>query len=545
MRTKLPFFSKDIWLLILLAVIVHLLYFRTATAGFVTDFTGLSGKFERGQFWDFLTCFGFPAMEQLRHLFLWVFYKVFGIHSYGWYFVFSTFHILNAWLVFKLGAQLFQKYEIKNAIPAAIAASILFAVCPYNVEPLVWRVNFVFLFITFLTLYILRQYLFYTETKERKHLWRLQSAFVLGLFTFELALITPILLSAFILFDSLYKNSIKEFFQKYAKLVLPQVGIIGIYFILQKIIFRAWVGHYGAETHLNFDPTLIFGNLLKYTSKYLVFSRNIPHQLKDTLYSNLDSPWAWGTFMFSIVLAFIYSIVKWEKLTKKAHLAWIFAAFYFVALLPILNIFFFHVLHIENDRYGYLPSVFLYLLLVLLLSNFPKWLSGIIVGIYLVFSIQFTLKNTNSWASGDKVFRGLLEDYRWQEAENVYVLTVPDNFEGAGMFRRYRRQDSSLRDALEYMYDKNPQGNLHEIAHFNQRKLTGDFTAEKDSTGLITLKFAYYGSWFWDCGHGTSGYETDDFEFRTKGMKAKIRIKNPKPDDIVIFSNGTKWEEIK
>ena len=545
MRTKFPFFSKQIWLLIFLAALVHLLYFPTKTAGFVTDFTGLSGKFERGQFWDFLTCFGFPAMEQLRHLFLWIFYKVFGIHSYGWYFIFTTFHILNGWLVFKLGKQLFQKYEIKNAVPAAIVASILFTVCPYNTEPLVWRVNFVFLLITFLTLYILRQYLLYTETQDRKHLWRLQAAFVLGLFTFELALITPILLSAFLFFDNIYKTTLREFIQKYAKIVLPQVGIIGIYFILQKIIFRAWVGHYGAETHLNFDPTLIFGNLLKYTSKYLAFSRNMPHQTKETLYNNLDSVWIWGTFMFCIVLGFIYSVVKWEKLTKKAHLAWIFAAFYFIALLPILNIFFYYVLNIENDRYGYLPSVFLYLLIVLFLSNFPKWLSGILVGVYLIFSIQFTLKNVNSWASGDKVFRGLLEDYRWQDAENVYVLAMPDNFAGAGMFRRYRRQDSSLRDALEYMYDKKPQGNLHEIAHFNQRKLTGDFTAEKDSTGLITLKFAYYGSWFWDCGHGANNYETDDFEFKTKGMKGKFRIKNPKPDDVIIFSNGTKWQEVK
>jgi len=545
MRTKFPFFSKEIWLLVFLTALVHLLYFPTKSAGFITDFTGLAGKFERGQFWDFLTCFGFPAMEQLRNLFLWTYYKVFGIHSYAWYFTFTTFHILNAWMVFKLGKQFFRKYEIKNAIPAAITAAILFTVCPYQSEPLVWRVNFVFLFITFLILYILRQYIFYTETQNNKHLWRLQIAFVLGLFTFELALVTPILLSAFLFFDNIYRKTLKEFLQKYMKIVLPQIGIISVYFILQKIIFRAWVGHYGAETHLNFDPALIFGNLLKYTSKYLVFSRNIPHQLKDTLYSNLDSVWGWGVFILCIIIGFTYSVIKWTQLTKKARLAWIFASFYFIALLPILNIFFYHVLHIENDRYGYLASIFLYLLIVLFLSDFPKWLSGILVCIYLFFSIQFTLKNIDSWSSNDKVFRGLLEDYRWQDAENVYVLAIPDNYEGAGMFRRYRRQDSSLRDALEYMYDKKPQGNLHEIAHFNQRKLTGDFTVEKDSTGLITLKFAYYGSWFWDCGHGTSGYKTDDFEFKTKGMKAKFRIKNPKPDDVVIFSNGTKWEEVK
>jgi hypothetical protein len=83
MRTKSPFFLKEIWLLFFLTLTVHLIFFRTATAGFVTDFTGLAGKFERGQFWDFLTCFGFPAMEQLRHLFLWIFYKVFGIFDFS------------------------------------------------------------------------------------------------------------------------------------------------------------------------------------------------------------------------------------------------------------------------------------------------------------------------------------------------------------------------------------------------------------------------------------------------------------------------------
>lgn len=545
MRTKFPFFSKDIWLLFFFAAVVHVVFFPTATAGFVTDFTGLAGKLENGNFWDFLNCFGFPAMEQLRHLFLWIFYHTFGVHSYGWYFIFTTLHILNAWLLFKLGLQLFQKYKIKNAEPGAFAAALMFVICPYNVEPVVWRVNFVFLFITFLILYILRQYLFYTDSNQRKYLLRLQVAFIIGLFTFELALVTPILLSAFIFFDSIYQKTFKVFLQKYGTIVLPQVGIIGIYFIIQKAMLGLWVGHYGAETHLKFDPTLIFGNLLKYTSKLLVFSRNIPHQTKDVIYKTLESPWVWGTFMLLIVAGFIYALKSRKILQEKTRLAWIFAAFYFIALLPILNIYFYHVLHIENDRYGYLPSVFFYLLIVLLMSNFPKWLSGTLIGVYLIFGLNFTLKNVDSWSKGDQVFRGLLEDYRWGTTANVYVLTVPDNFEGAGMFRRYQREDSSLRDALVNMYDKKIEGEIHEVFHFNQRKLTGDFKATRDSTGLINIEFAYYGSWFWDCGHGTSGFETDDFECKTDGLKAKIRIKNPKSDDVIIFTNGTNWSELK
>ncbi len=539
-------FKREHWLLFVIFVGVHLLYFRTATAGFVTDFSGLSAKFERGEFWDFLNCFGFPAMHQIRNLVLWCLYQTFGIHGYGWYAVFSTLHIVNAWLVFRLGTEIFAHFKIEKGKIAAGVAALFFAFCPYHTEPMTWRVNFVFLFVTTLFLMLLRVYLRDAERPQRKFFWQMQGLFALALFTFELAPAIPLVLSAFIFFENVYRVSFREFLRKYVRLIAPQAAIIGVYFVLQKMLLNAWVGHYGAETHLNSDPTLIFGNLLKYTSKYLLFSRSFKIFNNTDFYGTLDLPWVWGGALLLVALGFVFTLLRRQKITDNQRVGWLLAAGYFFALLPILNIFFYHTLHIENDRYGYLASVFFFLFAVFLLTKIPKYFALLIVLIYLPLSIYLTGENTERWAAGDAVYRKLLETFRWQDAENVYILTLPDNMEGAGMFRRYQREHSTLRDALENMYHKKLKGNLHEITHFNQQRISTGFAVNQDSTGFIRLKWNEYGSWFWDCGHGADDYETPDYIFKTTEWgNGKFLIKNQGEKDVIIFADGDKWSEVK
>ena len=539
-------FHREYWLFIVIFVGVHLLYFRTATAGFVTDFSGLAGKFERGEFWDFLNCFGFPAMHQIRNLVLWCLYQTFGVHSKGWYVVFSSLHIINAWLIFRFGTELFAKFNLEKGKSAAGIAALFFAFCPYHTEPMTWRVNFVFLFVTTLVLLILRLYLRDSVRPRRKYFWQIQGLFALGLFTFELALTIPLLLSVFLFFDNVFRVSFKDFLRKYIRLFAPQTALTGVYFVLQKMMLDAWVGHYGAETHLNFDPTLIFGNLLKYTSKYLFFSRSFKIFNTETFYRALENPWLWGSLLTLIFSTFAFMLCDKKKMTESRRVGWLLTACYFFALLPVLNIFFYHTLHIENDRYGYLASVFFFLFIVFILSKIPQYLAWAVVAVYLPLGIWLTHENTQRWAAADAVYRGLLEDFRWQNAENIYVLTAPDNLEGAGMFRRYRKQDSTLRDALEYMYGKKINGKLHEITHFNQRRNSTGFTVDQKDSGVIRLKFNEYGSWFWDCGHGAADYETPDYVFKiTKWGKGEFLLKNKSEEDVIIFADGKKWKEIK
>lgn len=543
MRLKSLLHTLDFYLLSVLACGVYWFYFPTATAGFVTDFTGMAEKLETRPFSDWITCFGFPAMEQLRNLALALFYKAFGTSGYAWYFIFTTLHILNAFLLYRLGFRYFSGVKIRYARAWAYAAALLFAFHPYNVEPLVWRVNFVFLFTTSVFLAAIHLYHRWRDTDRRKYLWTLHLLFAVALFTFELSLALPVVLSSLIFFECL--GTKKPFFKPWLPVILPQVSLLGIYFFLQKKLVGDWVGHYGAETHLNFDPSLIFGNLLKYISKNLFFSRNLTQPQKEQLYGFLEEPIVWGACLVFVLGALLLTILKADKLKPFGRLTWTLFSFYVLCLLPVLNIFFYFLLHIENDRYSYLPSVFFMLLLTLFLSKIPKYLGVPLLLIYAWFNFSYAKENVRRWSQSDQIYRSLLADFRWENADNVYILSLPDNYEGAGLFRRYRREDSGIADALRYIADKDLKATIHEITNFNQHdKFTG-FKAQPDSTGLITLQFNGWGSWWWDCGHGTSGFATDAYDFKArKGRRGEFRIKELKGNDVIIYADGTKWREV-
>lgn len=557
---KLPkIFQKIDFLLILISSIsIHFLYFPTHTAGFVTDFTGFAEKMETQPFSNWITCYGFPALEQLRHLILGIFYYAFNVDGIGWYLFFTSFHILNIYLIYRLCCAFFQRYNLPSVQATAFVVATLFAFSPYHAEPLTWRVNFVFLFIPSLFFLSLLLYFKFQSSNKIKDLLILQGFFIFGLFTFELTMALPLVLSALIFFESLgnqthlTKNNTPitkgetAFFKQWLPVVIPQLSLIGFYFFLQKTVIGKWIGHYGADTHMNFAPDVIFPNILKYSSKYLFFSRHFKQTSKEQIYGFCSQPMVWGTCLFLILALLIFSILKWKNIKPSGRLAWILFACYVLCLLPILNIHFSFTLHIENDRYGYLPSAFFFILIGVFLVKIPLFIRVILIMTYLTFSIYFTKENVRRWAQGDQVYRSLLADFRWENADNVYILSSPDNYEGAGLFRRYRRQDSGVEDALKYIGRREFNANIYEISNFNQHEKSKGFSVQKDSTGLITLQFKNFGSWWWDCGHGTSGYETDNFYFKTrKGRKADFRIHNLGKNDVVIYADVDKWREVK
>ena len=103
--------------------------------------------------------------------------------------------------------------------------------------------------------------------------------------------------------------------------------------------------------------------------------------------------------------------------------------------MPVLNLYFYSLQHIENDRYGYLASLFGLMLLTFFLFQLPKFLRYILLTTYLTAAIFLLIQTNQIWKESTEVFYSLLADYRWQDAENVVILNVPDNYQGAYLFR--------------------------------------------------------------------------------------------------------------
>lgn len=521
-------------------VIAQLFYFPTWNAGFVTDFTGLLARFEGRSAAGIVDCFGFPALQQALNALLYTWHALFGIQPLPWYLLQSSLHALNALLLLQLGNTLAVRLSLPKPSLVGWMAAFLFLLSPYASEPVTWRVAQNFLLSTAIILGTARLTADWSAMPNRRQWGWIQGLLVLGLFTFELALVIPLLSS--LLLCMLPSGN----WQKWRRLSLPQFGAVGLYFLLNRLFLGAWVGHYGAEVHLRFDLSSILGNGLRYAAKHLLMARNWPHAAKQWLFDGLARPWASYGLGGGIVLLLILGLVFRSRLSPRWRFGVIALSGFGIGLLPVLNLYFNYTLHLENDRYGYLASAFLALALAAGLSALPRWVRLPLLLAYLGGSSFFLWQHNQYWVKSTQVYQRMLSDFDYYDAPAAYLLNLPDNFQGAPMFRDYSGQDHAFRDALKYIKQQPYQGRLYEVAQYNMTRLTDGATATIGPAGTIKVEFNQWGNWWWRRGIGMGpGYTTEAFKVDSKGHHYFFTLKDTVPGAVYLVQEGLEWGEVK
>lgn len=533
-----PVFRENALVAALFLGLAHLLYYRTAQAGFVTDFTGLLHRMDGARFSGVWDCFGFPALHQVTNFFLFFFVKWFGTGGLGWYLVFTSLHVANGLLGFVLAKKIFGKSGYEQPFWPALMASLLFLVLPYQVEAVVWRVCFNFLFCSLNMLASLFFLLKYLEGEKRWHLLWSHGLFVVALFTFELAVALPFMaLTIAFFYDK--KLKIKQ-------LALPYAILLAAYFLLNKLVLGGWAGHYGEGVHLNADLRLIASNCLKYFTKYLLGWREWPHGKKEAMVLFLEKPMvAWAGLAFG--LAGFAALILYKKTGAKLRLVGMSWLLFFLAIAPVSNLYVAYVLHGENDRYGYLASLFFSIGLVGVFDFFPRLLRNGLFTAWLLAAVFFQQKMAAYWQQGAQIVNGLLHDFRWQDAPEVYVLACPENLQGIPMFKDFSRENLALKHALRYVGGKPSSGDFYQVAQFNLNSPADRFTASRDdSTGVFRLQFQQWGNWWWLHGMGLGDYQTPQYRFRTDGNGCRVEMKAwpPVAGAVFIVAQGDRWQEL-
>jgi hypothetical protein len=533
------------FIIILFAALVHALYLPAWNAGFVTDFTGLLGRIEGQSIAGVLDCFGFPALEQALNLFLFAFVKLFGTSPLPWYLVFTSVHILNGYLLFRLCLKIFRLSGLEEPFLPALAAALFFLASPYQSEPLVWRVCFNFLFSSLLILGVLWQTVRWQETRRPRFLWTAQGVFLVALFTFELSLIAPALVLALLLFWSFTRDEAALLPRRFLRITLPQIAMTGGYFILNRLLLGAWIGHYGAAVHLRFDLPEILGNFIRYALKIGGLIRYFDHPVKERIFLAFNQPAVLWTAVGAALILFILYLIYFRRIGARLRLGGLFLVLFLFSLLPIINLYFNYLLHIENDRYGYLASMFFFAFAALLLSHLPRRLFIAVSLLYLAVNIYFLAATNRYWKQSTRIYYALLKDFRWYDAPEVYVLNLPDNLQGAVLFRDYSGQDLALNHALYYIAGKAPQGKIYEIAQYNLTAPVDGVDVQRDSAGVFTVTFNQWGNWWWRRGLGATSYETDKYSFSNEGHSYRLEFKSTAPGAVVIYQAGEKWVEVE
>ncbi|GJM36203.1 MAG: hypothetical protein DHS20C18_52040 [Saprospiraceae bacterium] len=534
---------KPVYRILLFFLLTQLLYFSTREAGFVTDYTGLMERFEGQSFLGVFNSFGFPALQPVFNFFLYSFHWAFGVTGIGWYFMYTGMHVLNAELLYRWIQAMQQNFPFKNAVFIGLSASLFFLLSPYQTEALVWRVCFNFLLST---CWIMLSLLFLTHwlsTQKVKFLLWANLVFLLALFSFELALMIPFMGILLVLFGAATNK--ENPLRKLAILAIPQFILIGLYFLLNRILLGAWVGHYGADVHLRMEVSEILGNFFRFGLKLGAFLRYFDHSTKEMVFAWFDNSWLLYSLVGLFGLLIAWGLMRFQRLQPRLRLLGLSLALFGLSLLPVINLYFNYLFYIENDRYSYLASAFFFTALAIGLSFLPRLLRWGAMLAFCLTSVVLLWQTNQYWAKSTQVYFSLLEDFRWYDEKEVFVLAMPDNYYGANLFRNFSGDGIGLKDALKYIQQKPVDAKFHEIALYNMTDPEDGVHVQTDSIGNLKVEFNHYGSWWWRKGQGATNYETDQYRFINEGHHYRLEWKQKPGNAVMIYQVGGKWAVVR
>lgn len=529
-------------------VLAIALFWPAREAGFVTDWTGGQERYETGTWGDVLHSFGWRALIPVLFAINFSLFKVFGTAWFPWFFIFTGLHALNAGLLFRLIRRLIPVEEVGGAKFQILAASFigaLFLCSPYAAEPIVWKACIQYPAALVLLLFMFHLAINHAEGRatDRQGLGFQSLLFLAGIFMYGWCVAMPLLLGAFVVTLAAVRGEWKTLPKRLAWQVLPLFAWLALWLVLNKIYLHQWVGHYGTA-HLNFDLRLLFSTCLKYALKYAGFARYWPNPAKETAFGYLDRPMVLGAAAVLLALAFGAWLRFFKKMPARLQWAGFAGMAFFIALLPVANLYFYHLQWSENDRYGYFAGAFFWMAMVLVLAGLPR-------AVYLTFTIALLgisgvllFKMTRTWGQAEEIYSGLVQDFRWYDSPEVIILASPDNLKGVSILRIIGQQ-SGFDEALALRRRQPYTGRMWEVAQFNMESPTDGPKIETDSTGLFFKASLPDGSWWWRNGIGASDYDTERYQFRTREWHVETILRERKAGTSVIYASGKKWVELK
>ncbi len=519
-------------------------YFPTYKAGLVTDWLSWYYWYQAGDFGDIIHCFGYRGLHQFFHLIHYPIFRLCDNSGFSWYLIYAFMHGVNAFLVFYTFRRLILFFKGDHSFWIALITAIIFLISPFQVEVLVWKVCFHYMMVLALFLLSINSLIPWITTRQSKHLYTYLVIFGLSLFTLEIALVFPFIFLALLLcihrVDHSYNWGSKFFIKTIG---LPLVMLV-MWFVLNKMLFTDWVGHYGAEKHLNFDFWLISGNVLKYIVKYIGFVHYWPFKEKMLIYEVLDqNKWIIGTGVLLVVVSMLWIWFSLSRMRQnRALILWSLLGF-FISLAPVANLFFVRIMPYENDRYGYVASAFLYFTIVLFafrLKPFFRYIFLILIITLHAWFFRYMIVNAHH---AGEVMEGLVESFDFYDCDNIYILCDPENYHGMSMLRDYSDRSLALHETLDILKGQDFEGNISEIGQVNMHDAHDGVEISQIDSLTIQVINTDPGTWFWRKGLGLSDYEREEYRLSLHGWYFELTFKEVPRDACFIYSNGDQWKE--
>jgi protein O-mannosyl-transferase len=358
-------------------------------------------------------------------------YQLAGLSAFSYHLSVVAMHIVNAWLLFRLGRILAP--EATTLVPAL--AGLLFLVFGGHAEAVTWIGGMAD---PLLTLWLLTGLLLFHRSleSERPLPWWLATwaVFAAALLTKESSAVFLPLAALVMLFGQRGWPSSQRLWRAIAAVSIP-VLMLGGYFLLRKAILGFGL--------VNLEGMGTSTNVTTMARAFLIRSFFPDGRVVIQIWNrSLD------LYILLPIAALLFVIGRREDRRPLALLALCLAA----AIAPVLPLSI-GIGTPESERFIYLPSVFACLFFVWLIGASLRR-PAVVVVVTLVFGLYHVRaldRNNKAWAAAARLTYGISTTFadalngRWHAGEAVYVLNAPDNVRGAFVWRR------GLHEALALM----------------------------------------------------------------------------------------------
>ncbi len=524
-------------------ILGFIFYHPTIDAKFTSDFYSWIGTYDEMGKSGLIKGFGDPGFHPVYHTSTYLLYRLFDLNSYLWHFVFVFLHCLNAWLIYRVFNSFFRLIKLDKLASVPFWAALFYLLSPYQTEAVVWGATIHYLLCLCFMLLSFYSLVNWFAAKNQTFVFAGLSVlfFALALCSLEMALVFPFALIVFIILVFSKSFPWDKISRSLVSISLPQLIVIFLYFLNNKMLYGKWVGHYGASTHLNFDINVLAETFGKYLLKFLFFPRYI---LDANEIGFLKIFYHKYFFLVLMIIGLGLTISAFVFALKKKNITFNFIVAslitYVFLLFPVINLTTAFSYGIHSDRYGYFASVFFYLILVSVVTIVFRKMKFFPLIAILLFMASLLFKTNLDWKETGKLSWSLIETYDWMDVENVYVLNLPDNYKGAYLYR------NGFREALEKKYDKPIAGKIYKANWYNMVSPNQCPKVERVGNNKITSTFIESGSWWWYYGAGASSYDKEKYKAQFNGASFELILKDyDSSNSVVIYACDGKWLELE
>ncbi|PQJ10549.1 hypothetical protein CJD36_011275 [Flavipsychrobacter stenotrophus] len=529
-------------------VVLFVLYFPAAKAGFVADYTGWLNQTLKYGFWDNLnrTHFQVQSLYQFTQLNTWLFHQIAGTHPWPWHLLFITLHAANCSLLYRVCVRLLKDSGVASASVITLAGTLLFCISPYAAEVIVWEPSFHYLQGMLLILLILNWTHSYIHTEKKRYAWLAGITFLLSTFSLEIFYITPWLVLCMGIFYRLNDAFRKQAFTKVLKFItLPQALLFVLHLCLFRMYYGTWVAHIGkgaVSTALQEG----LGKPAKHLFHTLLMGRFFSNTNKHIVYGWLDSTPGVIAFYALVIILCSFIVLRFRSMQGKGRVASLLFMWLLITLALLVPLWFGDIMLIIYDRYTYFANAFVYMLLALLVSYIS--LSAIrigIVAVYALINLRIAIQLSRYWMKSERVISSLLHSFPYTSDKTIVLLNLPQNMQGAAMIGA--EQESEFRMMHDDLLPAEKiKGQVYDAMAYNM--LTPDdgahVTVLNDSTIQVTLN--QWGTWWWYAMQGGHGYSNSDYTINMKdpGHMYELMLKKPASGYLLLFQVGNQWHTV-